>query len=292
MAQQAHRLTGPAAEARLRRFARLANPLLHGHATQGVGPRSARDRAGPGLEFLDLRAYSAGEDVRHIDWRQSARRGKPLIRRYRDESAADWYLAIDGSASMAFGRKWPLAAELATGLGYALLQAGHQVSVLIFDDRVRARVPAGRGPHQFAALVRELGRYNPPLRGGDSLPGVCSGYMRRTGNLVLISDFLREDAMAPDLRRLRASVAAAETLQVLARDEAEPHTVGPALVRDVESGERRRVEITPGSTAAAGSRLEQHGERVARIAAGLGIRHSRCRDDGDWERVLLGHLGA
>ncbi len=57
-------------DARLRRFARLSAGILRGTAAQGTGPRAARNRPGPGLEFLDLRTYTAGDDVRHIDWRQ------------------------------------------------------------------------------------------------------------------------------------------------------------------------------------------------------------------------------
>ena len=67
-------------ELRLRRFARLAAPLLRGKATQGIGPRAARNRAGTGLEFLDLRRYTPGEDVRHVDWRAECRQSvqRPL----------------------------------------------------------------------------------------------------------------------------------------------------------------------------------------------------------------------
>ena len=52
-------------ELRLRRFARLAAGLLRGTAAQGIGPRAAHNRAGPGLEFLDLRLYAPGDDLRH-----------------------------------------------------------------------------------------------------------------------------------------------------------------------------------------------------------------------------------
>ncbi|MEJ2602692.1 MAG: DUF58 domain-containing protein [Gammaproteobacteria bacterium] len=293
MAQQAHRLTTAAGidEARLRRFARLAIPFLAGGVSEGIGPRSARDRPGPGMEFLDLRPYAPGEDVRHIDWRQTARRGRTLVRRYRDESAADWVLALDGSASMALGRKWPMTRELSLGLGYALLQAGHRVSLLIFAGRVRARLAAGRGPRQFAALVRELDAWQPPVRGGGSAPGACAAYMRRSGRLFLVSDFLREDAMAPDLRQLRAGVASGEALQVLARGEIAAAPGGTVRLRDVEGGETRDLVLSPEETAAAESRLARHTARVSRVAARVGLRFSACRDDEDWERVLLRHLG-
>ena len=49
-------------ESELRRFARLAAPLLQGAAARGLGSRAARNRAGPGLEFLDMRDYQPGDD--------------------------------------------------------------------------------------------------------------------------------------------------------------------------------------------------------------------------------------
>lgn len=141
----------------LRRFARLAAPLLQGSAARSYGPRAARNRPGRGLEFLDTRVYEPGDDVRTIDWRQSARGRHLVVRRYRDETAADWFLCVDCSGSMHWGgAKWPLAVQLAMALSYTLLYAGHRVAVLLFSDRVRAMANLGRGPQQFARVMRTL----------------------------------------------------------------------------------------------------------------------------------------
>ena len=81
-------------------------------------------------EFLDTRHYEPGDDIRTIDWRQSARNQRLVIRRYRDETAADWFICIDCSASVEWGgRKWPATVSLATALAYTFLYAGH----LLFD---------------------------------------------------------------------------------------------------------------------------------------------------------------
>lgn len=282
----------PIDELRLRRFARLAAPLLRGNAVQGIGPRAARNRAGSGLEFLDLRHYTAGEDVRHIDWRQSARRRQLLVRRYRDEAASDWLLAVDGSASMGRGEKWALTLQLATALAYTLIYAGHRVSLAIFSDRIAAFSPAGRGRRQFATLLRELMTFQPATSGGASLPGLCAGKATRSGNVVLLSDFLRPDAMLDDLRQLRGSVAAASAIQILGDRDATANTRGAAILFDLESGAEQRIEITDASNARAADALEQYVRKLRGACASLDVPLSTSRVGDSWDKALLTHFGA
>lgn len=279
-------------ELRLRRFARLATRLLRGTAAQGVGPRAAHNRAGPGLEFLDVRSYTPGDDLRHVDWRQTSRRRQPMVRRYRDESASDWFLCIDGSASMGLAGKWRLVFELANALTYALIYGGHRVALAIFAERIHSYCPPGRGQHQFATILRHLVNYEPPQRGGASLPGLCVESVSRSGNLILLSDFLRDDAMIDDLRRLRASVSSARAIQVLGKDEVTLNASGPARLYDIESGAERRLALSPATHAAASDALQEHKQRLRHVFAALGMPFSACAVGDDWERVLAAHLGA
>jgi len=277
---------------RLRRFARLAAGLLRGTAAQGTGPRAAHNRAGPGLEFLDLRRYAPGDDVRHVDWRQTARRRQPMVRRYRDESASDWFLCVDGSASMGLGGKWSLARDLATALAYALIYGGHRVALAVFAERISAYCPPGRGQRQFGEILRTLHAIEPPVRGGASLPGLCADSVTRSGNLILISDFLAPEAMANDLRLLRAGVSSARALQVLGRDEVAVPGSGSVRLVDIESGVERRVAISDSSRAAAQEALDTHNAVLRRRLGSLGMAFSACHAGDDWERVLVNHLGA
>lgn len=274
------------------RFARLAAPLLRGAAAQGIGSRAARNRAGAGLEFLDLRQYQPGDDLRHIDWRQTSRRGRAVVRRYRDEAASDWFICVDGSASMNRGGKWRAAVDLGSALAYALLHGGHRAALIIFSGRIHAWCPPGRGQRHYALIARQLLGHRPPQTGGASLPGLCRERLRRSGNLLLISDFLRPDSMADDLRQLAASVSSGSALQVLSKNEAGLGVRGPAMLCDAESGEQRQVSLTPGVQADAEAALAAHNDRVRQLCASLSWRLSVAFDDDDWEWVLLKHLGA
>ncbi len=144
-------------EPELRRFARLAAPYLQGVAVGRQDPRAARDRPGSGLEFLDLRDYQAGDDIRHIDWRQTARRQHAVVRRFRDEAAADWTICIDCSASVGLRiRKWSMMVRLASALAYACLFSGHRVAMLLFSDRINNRCELGRGARHYSTLLNLL----------------------------------------------------------------------------------------------------------------------------------------
>lgn len=279
-------------ELRLRRFARMVATLLGGTASLGMGTRTAHNRAGPGLEFFDVRAYSPGDELRHVDWRQTSRRRQAMVRRYRDEAASDWFLCVDGSASMVPGDKWRLATELAVALAYALLFSGHRVALMIFAERVETYCPAGRGRHHFGTILRYLLNFRPAKHGGASLPGLCAQAVSRSASLVLISDFLREDGMADDIRRLRECASSAQALQVLGKDETGLPAVGPTRLFDIESGAERRFTASPASQDAASDALRKHNARLAKLFATLGIRFSACVTGDDWEHVLVKHLRA
>lgn len=279
-------------ELRLRRFARFAARLLPGAATQGVGPRAAQNRAGPGLEFQDVRPYAPGDDLRHVDWRQTSRRRRTMVRRYRDESASDWTLCVDGSASMGLHGKWRMAAELCSALSYALLYAGHRVALAIFAERIHAYCLPGRGQRQFAKVLRQLVTYAPPSEGGDSLPGTCSRMVSPSGGLVLLSDFLRPDAMAEDLRHLRARANFARAIQILSDSDAAVTASGPARLIDIESRTTRRLAVNSTTQGAAKDALLAHNRRLQSIVLALDMPFSSCVAGDDWETVLVQHLGA
>src|SRR5271157_3720430 len=54
-------------------------------------------------EFAEYRAYSQGDDLRHVDWNVFARTGKCSLKRYRGETNSQLLILLDTSASMAYG---------------------------------------------------------------------------------------------------------------------------------------------------------------------------------------------
>lgn len=284
----------------LQRFARIAAPLLQGSAVRGLGTRAARNRPGPGLEFLDLRDYQHGDDIRHVDWRQSARRQRTVVRRFRDEGSADWFICTDASQSVRLHNdKWQMHARLTSALAYALLHAGHRVALLMFNERVDAYLPLGRGAHQFSHLVALLLKQDEAVRGksrernnalrdpGTSNLGACRDYLTPNASAFVISDFLEPAGMQTDLRSVRGAVTAVSALQVLANDEVRVSARGSARLRDVETGQNRSTPITEELLAGAQRTLRTHQVRLQRDCAALGIRFATCTTAERWERVLL-----
>src|SRR6185295_3550448 len=69
-----------------------------------AGRRASRLR-GRGLDFDELRAYVAGDDVRRIDWRVTARLRRPYVRSYKEERDRPVLLVVDQRPSMFFGSR-------------------------------------------------------------------------------------------------------------------------------------------------------------------------------------------
>ena len=125
-----------------RRSARA--PLQGGH-------RSAL--RGRGLEFEEVRPYVAGDDARNIDWRVTARRGRPHTKLFREERERPVWLLADLHPGLYFGSRRQLKSALllraAALLGWVAVQAG---------DRLGAVITTGEGqPGLWPARARETG---------------------------------------------------------------------------------------------------------------------------------------
>lgn len=115
-------------------------------------------RYGEGSEFESLRTYQPGDDPRTVDWKATARRREPVVRKYQVERNQTVVLAIDAGRLM---REWIGDRErLDHALAAALLVVerarsyGDRVGLLVFDEEVRLVVPAG--PVKLATLADAL----------------------------------------------------------------------------------------------------------------------------------------
>lgn len=119
--------------------------------------RSAVQIRGPGTEFDSLRAYVAGDDVRSIDWRATARRSEVVVRTWRPERDRRVLVVLDVSRLSAarLGDGTRLEAQIDAALLLAALasRAGDRVEVVAVDRAVRARVAGQSGAALLAAVA-------------------------------------------------------------------------------------------------------------------------------------------
>ncbi|MBV8639487.1 MAG: DUF58 domain-containing protein [Candidatus Eremiobacteraeota bacterium] len=108
----------------------LRDALLRGkRRPRRFGAGSPTTYRGDGYEFVELRAYVPGDDVRRIDWAATARAGDLQTRVVLEDVALTLAALIDDSASMRVGRKRPLldAAGEAVELWYGSARGGDRV---------------------------------------------------------------------------------------------------------------------------------------------------------------------
>lgn len=285
-------LTALPSEAELQSFASAAAQLLIERQPRAPGSRTVSRRAGVGLQHLDHRDYAPGDEVRHIDWRQTARQRRPILRRFESESMSDWTILLDASSSMAAhgGAKWRAAVCMAAAMAYALLQLGHRVGLMAFGERVLSECQPGRGQHRYAVIAGLLATLQPAQAGERSELGACARHLHGATSVFTISDFLADDEMRRSIAAIVQRCVALHLIQV--RDAAETRLglAGDFDLIDVETGVRLSTRAGEHANAlAAGER----GAMAARLRAYC-ARSGAAFTDWDiaqaWQHALLGHL--
>lgn len=92
---------------------------------------------GRGIEFDEVREYQMGDDIKRMDWRITARTGKPHIKLFHDERDRPVYLLVDDRANMQFGTKTAfksvIASSLASIFAWSTVQHGDKLGAVIAD---------------------------------------------------------------------------------------------------------------------------------------------------------------
>ena len=202
---------------------------------------------GNGTDFLNLRSYEWGDDIRHIDWNVTARMDELFVRDFMEDRELTAWLLLDRSRSMTFGAaertKERVLGELAATFAQLVIRSGNRVGAIIYDGNDVWTIPPRQGRDQVLTLVRELLR---PVPGGSAtdlkeLLGTAARVVRRRSLVVMISDFISEPGWERPLLRLteRHEVVA---VRLVDPREYELPDAGLLFVRDAETGEQLLVD--------------------------------------------------
>ena len=199
---------------------------------------------GSGMEFEEVREYAPGDDVKSIDWKVSARLGRPFIKRYREERELIVMLLVDLSASGRFGSrqntKQEIAAETAAILAFNAIRNNDKVGAILFTDQVERYIPPQKGSGHVWRVIKEVFTYQ-PQRGGTNISeavGFLGRVCRKRSTAFVISDFIVPFGDEAVDRQMRSTARKHELINVLVSDpgEFELPTGGIVRARDLESG--------------------------------------------------------
>jgi len=196
---------------------------------------------GRGMEFEEVREYQAGDDVRHIDWKVTARMGSPFIKVHREERELSVMLVVDVSSSGAFGSgsklKNEVSAEVAALLAYTAIKSNDRVGLIIFSDRIEHYIPPKKGRAHVWRVIRDILTYRPTRRATDleaALEYMGKVVPRRVVAFI-ISDFIDEGFA----QRLRIAAKRHDVTAISVGDlrETELPRIGLLELEDAETGE-------------------------------------------------------
>ncbi len=126
---------------------------------------------GRGVDFDQVRAYQAGDDVRTIDWRVTARTQEPHTKLFHEERERPVFVVIEQSSRLFFGSqlclKSVLAAQAAALFGWAALNHNDRIGGLVFSDQEHHEIKPRRSKQSLLQLLNVLVRSNQQLGCSD-----------------------------------------------------------------------------------------------------------------------------
>lgn len=196
---------------------------------------------GRGMEFIEVREYVPGDEVRSIDWNVTARFGAPFVKVFAEERELSVLLVVDASSSLLFGTqaqaKSELALELCALLAFSAIRNNDRVGLIIFTDRIELYLPPRKGREYGLRLIRELVYFKPRRKGTDL--SVALDFLfrvqKRRAVVFLLSDFFT----AGYEEKLKIAKHRYDFVAISLNDlrEKELPSLGLIELEDLESGE-------------------------------------------------------
>ncbi len=200
---------------------------------------------GTGIEFLDVREYLPGDDIRTIDWKVTARMGRPYVKKFAEDRELTVILLVDASGSGHFSTrnqfKIEQAAEIAATLAFSAVRNNDKVGLLYFTDLIEKYIPPKKGRFHVLRLIRDILFFEPKHRGTDASRALefLMHVIKRRAIIFFISDFLGPAYRSEIMRQPLGVVARRHDLVLITvNDPVEKSLprIGLIDIEDAESG--------------------------------------------------------
>lgn len=291
---------------------RVADGAWRRGSVTGASPGTHRAMAlGRGMDFAEVRPYQPGDDLRSMDWRHTARRGRPFTKCFHEERERPVLVFVDLGPTMRFGTriafKSVLAARTAALLAWATVGAGDRIGGVVWDGRTHRDIPPRGREAGALELLRQLADTYPTAASPAALRTTATPAASAAGSLgtplralaravrpgtqvVVLSDFHALDADAEhELMQLRSGVRLT-LVQVFDALEASPPPAGIYRIGDAQ-GEQTLDLRTAAARAAYGTPFRARRDRLASLARYVGAALIPLATDDDPLLALRALLG-
>jgi len=164
---------------------------------------------GEGREFESLREYVRGDELRHISWTATARRGKLTTRQYQIERDQTILIALDAGRLMTARidqeTKLDSAVHAALALMSAAARGGDNAGLMVFGRRIQKYLPPNRGREHMDAALEALHAVEPEMIEPSSTRALefVAANSKRRSLVVLLTDLVDEEGSKELLTSLK-----------------------------------------------------------------------------------------
>lgn len=234
---------------------------------------------GEGYDFLELREYNAGDDIRHIDWNITAKMQKPFIKVFREERELNVVLASMLNGSVYFGSKkfkQELIVEINALLAYSALKNSDLLTSYIFADKHYITHKPTKRLFAVEALVKDLSEFDPLHKKAnyDILAKSLYKSVKRKSLMIIIGDFFE----IPDFTLLSKKH---ELIVIIVRDKLEesPPLMGFSSLSDPESGAILEGDFNSSSIKAYEQKVKEHDHKLYESFRKAGVKFTKIYTD-------------
>ena len=217
---------------------------------------------GEGYDFIELREYMPGDDIRHIDWNITAKMQKPFIKIFREERELNVVIASILNGSVHFGSKkfkQETIAEIIALLGFSTLKNGDLLSSYIFTDEMISSSKPSKKLQQVQKNVKDILEFDALNQRVDFkfIADTLYRRLKRKSLILIVGDFFE----IPDFKLLAKKH---EVVAVIVRDhlEEKPPQMGFSSLVDPESGTVLEGDFNKSSVEAYSKKVQIHDHKL------------------------------
>ena len=236
---------------------------------------------GEGYDFIELREYAPGDDIRHIDWNITAKMQKPFIKIFREERELNIVIASVLNGSVHFGAqkfKQEVIAEVVALLGYSTIKNGDLLSSYIFTDKMISHNRPSKKLSHIQKSVDEVLNFNALNQKVDFsfLSDTLFKRLKRKSVILIVGDFFE----IPNFKLLAKKH---EVLAIIVRDhlEEKPPKMGFSSLVDPESGAVLEGDFNAKSVESYAQKVQAHDSELYKVLRREQVRFTKVYTDSN-----------
>jgi len=230
---------------------------------------------GEGFEFAELREYVYGDDIRKIDWKTTAKLGKPFVKVYKEERELNVVVVSLLSGSTYFGtvkQKSDIMAEVVATLGFSAVKNADLFTHMVFADKMYSLSKPSKKLFSVHKAVEDVVGFAPLGKEADysALVETLVNRLKKKALLFIVSDFVGDI----DLKLLAKKH---DVFAVIVRDKFEenPSELGYLRLIDMETKESFEGDIDKGTLKQYTKALHENDEKLYKQFKKQGVRFSK-----------------